>query len=888
MEEKILKLIEDYKDHLRQQGNKEEVYKWQAIIHFQNHWDFKSSNFYSMFKDALSRRENLMFQNSYGFLDKLGKTFPDKLKRLFAIILNNNSSFNAIYDRSRQFADQCLEDLKQALNRDNLSHQLDERTISFLRVLNNPEEDYLYKANVYEALCDYLDIQKVTVAGQKYNHFVELADSILPFIENDEALLKLCNDYIPEDFHFNSAKLILQDMVYNMLVSLPSSKDHAKFLSRLFNDIKEELENEAHPLINHQWIDNESETYRQVSIIPDTSKVPVFKIHYELYKYASSNKICFEVHPEGDRDFKRLIKTFINEFPNSDNDLKLSKWHTGIGDRNIDKGEHFKLIPKQKTDYSLKVDHYDTIKRSLLNQFKSLYDSFNMPFLKFIDMTDNIEMDVKAEFINWLINKPKSNYFFNDKDTLNRYLDNYNTYFDIDIFKVSKSNYKDVINIIDKEAYQDTNSAFFLFSDRESTHRPRAILGRTNYFQFLEEKFNKKSNAIDDDKEYKAPLNQILYGPPGTGKTYHTVLEAAKIVTNNKDITYEDALQVFNNQLGKQIAFITFHQNYSYEDFIQGLRPDTETNGDLSFYKKDGVFKVIADKALNNIKAAKHPEAAKLDFETVFNRLIQPLKDEDQNELEIPMKRASFFITEVGEKSIEFRKNQGDSKHTLSISTLKKMYDKEENNIILGGLQPYYNPILQLLLEQGKRQVEQVPLKNYVIIIDEINRANISRVFGELITLIEKDKRSHGNIPLSVTLPSGDVFTVPSNLYIIGTMNTADKSIALLDIALRRRFEFVPMYPKYQIEGKTIHKSEFLRQLNDLIVKSGKGQDFTIGHAYFMCDDHDTFDFETTLNNKVIPLLLEYFMNDVEEVTKLLNQAGVTVGDWPLRVLPND
>lgn len=724
MEEKILKLIEDYKDYLRQHGNKEEVYKWQAIIHFQNHWDFKSSNFYSMFKDALSRRENLMFQNSYGFLDKLGKTFPDKLKSLFAIILKNNSSFNAIYDRSRQFADQCLEDLKQALNRDNLSHQLDERTISFLRVLNNPEEDYLYKANVYEALCDYLDIQKVTVAGQKYNHFVELADSILPFIENDEALLKLCNDYIPEDFHFNSAKLILQDMVYNMLV-------------------------------------------------------PVDKI-------------------------------------------------------------------------------------------------------------DDKENDVKAEFINWLVNKPKSNYFFNDKDTLNRYLDNYNTYFDIDIFKVSKSNYKVVINTIDKEAYQDTNSAFFLFSDRESTHRPRAILGRTNYFQFLEEKFNKKSNAIDDDKEYKAPLNQILYGPPGTGKTYHTVLEAAKIVTNNKDITYEDALQVFNNQLGKQIAFITFHQNYSYEDFIQGLRPDTETNGDLSFYKKDGVFKVIADKALNNIKAAKHPEAAKLDFETVFNRLIQPLKDEDQDELEIPMKRASFFITEVGEKSIEFRKNQGDSKHTLSISTLKKMYDKEENDIILGGLQPYYNPILQLLLEQGKRQVEQVPLKNYVIIIDEINRANISRVFGELITLIEKDKRSHGNMPLSVTLPSGDVFTVPSNLYIIGTMNTADKSIALLDIALRRRFEFVPMYPKYQIEGKTIHKLEFLRQLNDLIVKSGKGQDFTIGHAYFMCDDHDTFDFETTLNNKVIPLLLEYFMNDVEEVTKLLNQAGVTVGDWPLRVLPND
>ena len=164
------------------------------------------------------------------------------------------------------------------------------------------------------------------------------------------------------------------------------------------------------------------------------------------------------------------------------------------------------------------------------------------------------------------------------------------------------------------------------------------------------------------------------------------------------------------------------------------------------------------------------------------------------------MRKSSFYITEVGEKSIEFRKNIGDSNHTLSINTLRKMYDKGENDIILGGLQPYYNPILELLLMNGKSQVISVSRKNYVIIIDEINRANISRVFGELITL-EEDKRSHGKIPMRVTLPSGDSFIVPSNLYIIGTMNTADKSISLLDIALRRRFEFIPMYSNSLIEG---------------------------------------------------------------------------------------
>lgn len=198
------------------------------------------------------------------------------------------------------------------------------------------------------------------------------------------------------------------------------------------------------------------------------------------------------------------------------------------------------------------------------------------------------------------------------------------------------------------------------------------------------------------------PLNQILYGPPGTGKTYNTVLEAAKIVTGDETINYDKALQVFNENLNNQIEFITFHQNYSYEDFIQGLRPDTENGKDLSFEKKDGIFKRIADRALKNLEAANNPASAKKDFDVVFQELIQPLNDGDVEELEIKMKKSSFYITEVGEKSIEFRKNIGDSNHTLSINTLRKMYDKGENDIILGGLQPYYNPILELLLVRGK------------------------------------------------------------------------------------------------------------------------------------------------------------------------------------------
>jgi 5-methylcytosine-specific restriction enzyme B len=392
-----------------------------------------------------------------------------------------------------------------------------------------------------------------------------------------------------------------------------------------------------------------------------------------------------------------------------------------------------------------------------------------------------------------------------------------------------------------------------------------------------------KSDLTENLIDYKvvkngSPINQILYGPPGTGKTYNTILEAAKIVIGNENISYEDALKVFNDNLHNQIEFITFHQNYSYEDFIQGLRPDTENGSALTFEKKDGVFKRVADRALKNLIASFNPASAKKEFQLVFNEYIQPLIDGEIEEIQVAMKKTNYWITDISNKNISFRKNSGGTGHTLSLATLEKMYE-QENTGEIQGLSSYYQPLLDVLLKNGKsNSLIKVERKNFVIIIDEINRANISRVFGELITLIEEDKRSHGSIPLRVTLPSGDPFTVPSNLYIIGTMNTADKSIALLDIALRRRFEFVPMYPNTLIEG--VNSPTILDTINAEIIKR-KGHDFTIGHAYFMGNEYTL---EKTINNKVIPLLLEYFMNDEKEVASILKAAGIEVIGWPMKM----
>lgn len=159
------------------------------------------------------------------------------------------------------------------------------------------------------------------------------------------------------------------------------------------------------------------------------------------------------------------------------------------------------------------------------------------------------------------------------------------------------------------------------------------------------------------------------------------------------------------------------------------------------------------------------------------------------------------------------------------------------------------------------------PNNNYVIVIDEINRGNISKIFGELITLIEDDKRCGELNQISVTLPLGDAFAVPNNLYIIGTMNSADKSISLIDTAIRRRFNFIEMAPDTEVIENNILR-DVLQSLNDYLRKELRSTDLLIGHAYFMGKDENNL--KDIMNNNIIPLLYEYFYDEEPKVKKAL------------------
>lgn len=416
-----------------------------------------------------------------------------------------------------------------------------------------------------------------------------------------------------------------------------------------------------------------------------------------------------------------------------------------------------------------------------------------------------------------------------------------------------------------------------------------------SYIEFL--KMNSVTQSLNSN-QMDFPLNTILYGPPGTGKTYNTILRAAQIVENRIIDSYGEALDIFKSNLHNQIEFITFHQNYSYEDFIQGLRPETDNKSSLVFDKKDGIFKQIADKALENLRLIeKAPD--ELTNEARFDKALELFSDKVLEREDGFKINDTAYIFEVEEDAFRYTGRKWENHANgirMKFSDLKEFYrnnvksrkDVKQLTTISGLASQHatyyylvYSEIVKLLPNRTE-EARKVTRKNYVIIIDEINRANISRVFGELITLIEPDKRSHGSMPLEARLPSGDPFIVPSNLFIIGTMNTADKSIALLDIALRRRFEFESMYPKYEIEGQKIYDVEVLKKINSQIIKS-KGHDFQIGHAYFMGDNKDLVQ---RMNKKVIPLLLEYYMNDEKEVKGVLASAGLVVEEnsWPLKI----
>ncbi|WP_431167234.1 McrB family protein [Tenacibaculum halocynthiae] len=403
---------------------------------------------------------------------------------------------------------------------------------------------------------------------------------------------------------------------------------------------------------------------------------------------------------------------------------------------------------------------------------------------------------------------------------------------------------------------------------------------------------NSTTEIMKEDRTHKYTIlpdaiNQILYGPPGTGKTYATKeLAVDKIFGVDKNRNREEVIKLYKKLVdNQQVVFTTFHQSMSYEDFVEGIKPKTQGN-DVIYDVEDGIFKLLSDTAKDNWEAYHNNISdKKVAFDDVFNQLKEDW--EENNEIQFPMKREGNDFTIIGftNRSIQFKKASGGTGHTLSIDTLKKGFYNEKS-IRSTGVGIYYPSIIDRLKTYKASKEESTELKSHVLIIDEINRGNLSAIFGELITLLEPDKRLGQKEEITVTLPyskSESKFGIPSNLHIIGTMNTADRSVEALDTALRRRFEFKEMMPDpsllKHIKFDDFNLETVLTMINNRI-ELLLDRDHTIGHSYFF-DTTTKEQLETVFNNKVIPLLQEYFYNDYEKI-------GLVLGEGFVQKIKND
>lgn len=451
------------------------------------------------------------------------------------------------------------------------------------------------------------------------------------------------------------------------------------------------------------------------------------------------------------------------------------------------------------------------------------------------------------------------------------------------------------------------------------------------------------NSPIEDlpQPETYCALNTILYGPPGTGKTFATARRCVEICEGLLDNLRDDEIRRRYDTLveNRRVEFITFHQSYSYEEFVEGLRPEVnekpKSSTGFRLVPAPGILKQIADRArptfslsgremfkmsLGNPKGKKYEEIFKQSIESGYAYLgyggdvdwsAPKFVSNDEIDrhwkeamLEPSRKLASHFLKQfrnfVEEGDILIIPAKGNKFRAIGEVTGSYEYDpdseyrhrravrwhwSEESGRssaeIYSGQLTHAHAIRHLDLKLVIREklldyISGSRTKPYVLIIDEINRANISKVMGELITLLEEDKREGAENEVIVRLPySRKPFTLPANLHILGTMNTADRSIALIDTALRRRFQFEELAPdpnqlKEEVDG--IKLREVLEAINDRL-EYLIDRDHLIGHAWLMQAETKA-DVDSIMRHKIIPLIAEYFYDDWRKVSAVLGDTG--------------
>ena len=429
----------------------------------------------------------------------------------------------------------------------------------------------------------------------------------------------------------------------------------------------------------------------------------------------------------------------------------------------------------------------------------------------------------------------------------------------LEIPKSQKKNYPYMIDVM-TEVKEVVNAEDFSILD--------AFIYSTNFFNI---KTMKNYEYIDF---LNSNYNIVFTGAPGMGKTYLAKQIACEIVIGKKDL---DNLTVKEKEIyDEHVGFVQFHPSYDYTDFVEGLRPITDSNGSIGFERRDGIFKEFCKRAIINKKEST--------FFSQYNKLCDDIRNNNEYTLTLKSGKESTPLSVTTNNTIKWKCQGTDNKdvNAVTCERLIKLYSKYNSieeidnltnidsvirNVIGGCNSTYYWAVLREVV----KRIKQVK-KDYVFIIDEINRGEISKIFGELFFSIDPGYRGNkGKVKTQYQnmIEEGDVFAdgfyVPDNVYIFGTMNDIDRSVESMDFAMRRRFTWIEINAdsrkdmldclgEYAQEAK-----ESMEELNKVIAQTPElGKAYEIGPAYFLKLKNHNYDFDSLWEMNLEPLLKEY------------------------------
>ena len=759
MDEKIKELIQHYIIFLQEDpSNEDEVYKWKAIEHFQQYWDIDTDDFYEMFKEAFRKRGNLVYQNPFSFLDALGKYFPEQLRNLFLIIYGSDDFYTKL-KRAKDFAENSIEELKKKLNKVNFNHQLDERTLSFLLTMQNPDENTFYKKEVYKKLCEYLDIP--TKKEEKYYHFIELLNYIVTLLNNDISL-SIEKTFIPKGFDF--PLLLAQDIVYQNI----SKGDEATKLYWLYSPGEqaskwEEFYNEGIMAIGWDEL-GDLENY--------TDRKSILDALIDNYRGG-----------EDQRNNVSAIDDFCNKMNEGDIVIVKKGTKTLLGYGRVTSDYYF----DEEREEFLHCRQVKWLKKGEWNL------DFTLPRKTLTDITT------------------------------------YNS----DVKEIKYAQY--LLNIMN-----------------ENTS-------------------NQEDNHIMELLKYKPQI--ILQGPPGTGKTREAKRIARILLGLAEDTPLEG---------NEQFKLIQFHPSYSYEDFVRGIVAKPNEEGDSIVYTAENkILGAFAKEAFNNWNKAQQ-NTQTLKEQDIFEAFIEHIKEElaQSEDYKYPL-TDSIYIFNADDKRFKYKGDNWEVHSrglNMNYAEIKRIIDsgiRDRQGVTkltnIGGQArqhaSYFIRIVEKYYEfkesYNPNITDKIPLKPYVLIIDEINRANLSAVLGELIYALEYRGEA---VQSMYAIDDDNTLVLSANLYIIGTMNTADRSVGHIDYAIRRRFAFVDILPK---DLTNELGDNFAEKLYEEVSKLFEGntlspefrkEEVQLGHSYFITEQTPI---AIRWEYEIKPILLEYIKDGV-------------------------